>query len=167
VRRSRRGRRAGLPISALVTENADWHALFWTAAVLGAVVFVLVLLVVPVSVLRTAGRFDYAGALGLALGLLGILLAISRGDAWGWGSAATLGCGLGGLAVLLVWGWYELRIAEPLLDLRVAARRPVLLTNIVGRDGLLPSSRPTSPTRNCWSFRRRPGSGSRCWRRAW
>jgi MFS family permease len=32
--------------------------------------------------------------------------------------------------VLLVWGWYELRIREPLLDLRVAARRPVLLTNL-------------------------------------
>jgi MFS family permease len=32
--------------------------------------------------------------------------------------------------VLLVWGWYELRIAEPLLDLRVAARPAVLLTNI-------------------------------------
>lgn len=120
----------GLPVSALVTENADWHALFWTAAVLGAVVFVLVLLIVPVSTLRTAGRFDYVGALGLAVGLLGILLAISRGDAWGWSSPATLGCGLGGIAVLLIWGWYELRIAEPLLDLRVAARRPVLLTNL-------------------------------------
>jgi len=120
----------GLPISALVTENADWHALFWTAAVLGAIVFALVLAVVPVSVLRTAGRFDYVGAVGLAVGLLGILLAISRGDAWGWTSPATLGCGLGGLVVLLVWGWYELRVAEPLLDLRVAARRPVLLTNI-------------------------------------
>ncbi len=120
----------GLPVSALVTENADWHALFWTAAALGAIVFALVLLVVPVSVLRTAGRFDYVGALGLAVGLLGILLAISRGDAWGWASPATLGCGLGGVAVLLVWGWYELRIAEPLLDLRVAARRPVLLTNL-------------------------------------
>ena len=32
--------------------------------------------------------------------------------------------------MLLVWGWYELRITEPLLDLRVAARRPVLLTNL-------------------------------------
>jgi len=120
----------GLPISALVTENADWHALFWTAAALGAIVFVLVLVIVPVSVLRTAGRFDYVGAAGLAVGLLGILLAISRGDAWGWTSPATLGSGLGGILVLLVWGWYELRIAEPLLDLRVAARRPVLLTNI-------------------------------------
>src|SRR5918993_245683 len=71
----------GLPISALVTERSDWHVLFWMAAALGVVVFGLVIWIVPVSVLRTAGRF-------------------------------------------------ELRIAEPLLDLRVAARPAVLLTNI-------------------------------------
>jgi MFS family permease len=81
-------------------------------------------------VLRTAGRFDFVGAAGLAVGLLGVLLAVSRGNEWGWASAPTLACGLGVIVVLLVWGWYELRIAEPLLDLRVAARRPVLLTNI-------------------------------------
>ena len=120
----------GLPISAIVTENADWHVLFWVAAGLGAVVFALVLWIVPVSVLRTAGRFDYVGAVGLAIGLVGVLLAVSRGNEWGWGSAATLGCGLGGIVVLLIWGAYELRIAEPLLDLRVAARPAVLLTNI-------------------------------------
>lgn len=120
----------GLPISALLTERSDWHMLFWVAAGLGAVVFVLVLTIVPVSVLRTAGRFDYPGAFGLAIGLVGILLAISRGNEWGWTSPPVLIAGLGGIAVLLLWGWYELRIAEPLLDLRVAARRPVLLTNI-------------------------------------
>ena len=33
--------------------------------------------------------------------------------------------------MLLVWGWYELRIAEPLLDLRSSPpRRSVLLTNL-------------------------------------
>ncbi|MFH8251232.1 MFS transporter [Microbacterium sp. B2969] len=120
----------GLPISAYITETADWHVLFWVAAGLGVVVFGLVLWIVPVSVLRTAGRFDYVGAAGLTVGLLGILLAISRGNEWGWTSAPTLVLGFGGLVVLLVWGWYELRIASPLLDLRVAARRPVLLTNI-------------------------------------
>lgn len=120
----------GLPISALITQYSDWHVLFWMAAGLGVVVFVLVLWIVPVSVLRTAGRFDYVGAAGLAAGLVGILLAISRGNAWGWTSTAVLGCGIGGLVVLVAWGWYELRVAEPLLDLRVAARRPVLLTNI-------------------------------------
>ncbi|WP_248147193.1 MFS transporter [Microbacterium aoyamense] len=120
----------GLPISAVITERADWHVLFWVAAGLGVVVFALVLWIVPVSVLRTAGRFDYLGAAGLAVGLIGILLAISRGNEWGWASPAVLAFGGGGAVVLLVWGWYELRIDEPLLDLRVAARPAVLLTNI-------------------------------------
>ncbi len=120
----------GLPISALITERADWHLLFWVAAALGAIVFVLVLWIVPVSVLRTAGRFDFVGAAGLAVGLIGILLAVSRGNEWGWGSPATLATGLGGILVLLAWGWFELRVDEPLLDLRVAARPAVLLTNI-------------------------------------
>ncbi|MDT0181650.1 MFS transporter [Microbacterium sp. ARD31] len=120
----------GLPISALITERSDWHLLFWVSAGLGVVVFVLVLWIVPVSVLRTAGRFDFIGAAGLAVGLIGILLAISRGNEWGWTSAPVLACGLGGVAVLLAWGWFELRIPEPLLDLRVAARPAVLLTNI-------------------------------------
>ncbi len=120
----------GLPLSAFIASTADWHMLFWMSAGFGVVTFALVWMIVPVSVLRTAGRFDYAGAIGLSLGLVGILLAISRGDQWGWLSPATLGVGIGGIVVLLIWGWYQLRIAEPLLDLRVAARRPVLLTNI-------------------------------------
>ncbi|WP_203581526.1 MFS transporter [Microbacterium hibisci] len=120
----------GLPISALITERSDWHVLFWVSAGLGVIVFALVLWIVPVSALRTGGRFDYVGTAGLAVGLLGVLLAISRGNEWGWASPAVLVLGLGGLVVLLAWGWYELRIAEPLLDLRVAARRPVLLTNL-------------------------------------
>ena len=120
----------GLPISALITERSDWHFLFWMAAGLGVVVFALVIWIVPVSVLRTAGKFDFVGAAGLAVGLIGILLAISRGNEWGWGSPVILALGLGGLAVLVLWGWFELRIDAPLLDLRVAARPAVLLTNI-------------------------------------
>ncbi len=120
----------GLPISALITQYGDWHGLFWTAAGLGSVVFGLVVWIVPVSVLRTAGRFDFVGAAGLAVGLIGVLIAISRGREWGWTSAPVLACGLGGMLVILAWSWYELRAPNPLVDLRVAARPSVLLTNI-------------------------------------
>ncbi|GAA1679780.1 MFS transporter [Microbacterium lacus] len=120
----------GLPISAIVTQTLDWHMLFWMAAILGTVVFVLVLLVVPVSVLRTGGRFDVIGTIGIAVGLVALMLAISRGNEWGWTSLWTMGLGLGGIVVLVLWGVYELRVEDPLLDLRVASRPSVLLTNI-------------------------------------
>lgn len=120
----------GLPLSAIIAEHLDWHLLFWMSGALGAICFGFILAVVPVSVLRTPGRFDWVGAIGLAVGIVGVLLALSRGNEWGWASPATLGLGLGGLAVLFAWGWYELRDRNPLVDLRVAARRPVLLTNL-------------------------------------
>ncbi|WP_136709810.1 MFS transporter [Agromyces sp. H66] len=120
----------GLPVSALIAENADWHLLFWMAAALGVVLFALVAWLVPVSTLRAPGRFDLPGAIGLAIGLSGLLIAFSQGDSWGWASPATLAFGLGGVAALLGWGWFELRLDDPLVDLRVAARPAVLITNL-------------------------------------
>ena len=122
----------GMPLSAYVAEIGDWHLLFWMSAVLGAICFILVIWFIPPSVLRTEGKFDYVGAFLLAIGLVGLLLGISRGNEWGWLSPMTLATGVGGLLVLVAWGWYETRIDEPLLNLKVAARRPVLLTNLTG-----------------------------------
>ncbi|MEP6480194.1 MAG: MFS transporter, partial [Rhodoglobus sp.] len=120
----------GLPLAATIAQNLDWHFLFWLATLFGCVAIVLVATIIPVSTLRTAGRFDVPGAIGLAVGLVGILLAISKGNEWGWGSPVTLSLLVGGIVVLLLWGVFELRTRDPLIDLRVAARRPVLLTNL-------------------------------------
>jgi MFS family permease len=120
----------GLPVAAVIAQNFDFHYLFWLATALAIVAFVLVIMIVPVSTLRTGGRFDYVGAVGFAIGLVGILLAISKGSTWGWGSPITLVFLIGGVVVLLVWGYIELHTKEALIDLRVAARRPVLLTNL-------------------------------------
>ncbi|MGO2110239.1 MAG: MFS transporter [Pseudoclavibacter sp.] len=120
----------GLPVSAFIVENFDWHYLFWVSALLGVIALVAVVFLVPESVIRTAGRFDFLGVVGLSAGLAGILLAISRGSDWGWLSGTTLGFGIGGVAILLVWGWYQLRTPAPLIDLRVTARPAVLFTNL-------------------------------------
>lgn len=123
------GSSLGLPISAVITTSFDWHLLFWISAALGALAFVLVWRIVPVSTLRTGGRFDLIGALGLTAGLVAILVALSRGNQWGWSSAPVLSLLIGGVGVLLIWGVYETRRPGPLVDLRVSARAPVLLTN--------------------------------------
>ncbi|MET0134954.1 MAG: MFS transporter [Kibdelosporangium sp.] len=120
----------GLPIAAAIAQNADWHMLFWGTAVLSTLIGVLVLLVVPPAKPSRSGSFDFAGAIGLAVGLSCLLLGVTKGTDWGWTDGTILGL-LGGSIVLLgLWGIYELRISDPLIDLRTAARKQVLLTNI-------------------------------------
>ncbi|MFB9249133.1 MFS transporter [Sphaerisporangium melleum] len=120
----------GLPLAAFIAQHADWHMLFWLSAAVGAVALLLVALVVPESPLRSGGRFDVPGAIGLSAGLICLLLAITKGGDWGWGSGPTLGLLAAAVAVLLAWGFMELRVRAPLVDLRTTARRPVLLTNL-------------------------------------
>ncbi|MGX1560169.1 MFS transporter [Streptomyces sp. NPDC055506] len=120
----------GLPTAALIADNFDWHTLFWASAGLGAVALVLVPAIVPESQVRTGGRFDLVGGIGMAAGLVSLLLAISKGADWGWNSGTTLGLFAAAVVVLLVWGWWELRVREPLVDLRTTARRQVLVTNL-------------------------------------
>ncbi|MGW9112590.1 MFS transporter [Microbacterium sp. NPDC055683] len=141
------GGAVGMPLAAYLAQNADWHSLFWLAAGLGVVGFALVVLFVPEDILRSPGRLDIVGAIGLAVGLTGILLFVSRGAEWGWASPAALACVVGGVVVLLVWGVYQLRASDPLLDLRVAARPAVLFTNVaaIGMGFALFSSNVTFP----------------------
>ncbi|WP_244928112.1 MFS transporter [Nocardioides sp. W7] len=123
------GAALGLPIAAAVADNTSWHVLFWGASVLAVIVGVLIYLFVPATPITAVGRFDPIGAVGLGAGLVCLLLGVSKGADWGWGSATTIGLLVGAVVILLAWGWFELRTDDPLVDLRVTARPVVLLTN--------------------------------------
>lgn len=119
----------GLPLSAWIADFWDWHGLFWVSGGAAAVVLTLTLLVVPAAPESVGGRLDLIGALGLAVGLCGTLIAVSKGNDWGWAAPTTLLCGLGGAAVLALWSIHQLGHRQPLVDLRVSARPAVLFTN--------------------------------------
>jgi predicted MFS family arabinose efflux permease len=106
------------------------HALFATTAITSAVLIVAVLIVVPESPLRTGGRFDVTGAVILASVLVGLLLAITKGQDWGWTSLRTLGCVAASLALLALWIPLQLRGSAPLVDLRSTRRKPVALAHV-------------------------------------
>jgi MFS family permease len=120
----------GLPLSGVIYENLGWHAIFWISAGTGTALTAGVWLVVSESSVLTKGRFDYAGAALLSVALTSLLLAISKGGTWGWGSEPVIVLFVVAVAALVVWFPYEMRVGQPLVDLRTSARRPVLLTNI-------------------------------------
>lgn len=120
----------GLPLAAWIAQDYDWHALFWMSAALAAVMAVLSIVVLPHRAPVDDSRLDTVGAIGLAIGVVGILGGISKGSDWGWSSPATLVAIIGGFLTIVAWGFYEIRHPHPLVDLRTTARRPILLTNI-------------------------------------
>lgn len=120
----------GLPVAAAVAQVADWHVLFWMSAGLGLACMALAIVMIPESPVRTPGRFDFVGAVGLSAALILFLVPITKGGTWGWGDPLTLGLLAASAAVFVVWGFIQLRTARPLVDLRVSARPNVLFTNL-------------------------------------
>ncbi|MEV3859089.1 MFS transporter [Streptomyces sp. NPDC050095] len=120
--------------AGLLTQGSDpdYHRVFWLAVVLAVVALAGVLFAVPASRAKTGGRTDWLGALTLALLLVLLLLPISQGHEWGWTSGRTLGAFAGAVVMAVVWVVTERRVAEPMVDMKMFAHRPVLFTNLAG-----------------------------------
>lgn len=120
----------GLPLSAWIAQTWDWHALFFVSTGLAVIVFALTTAVIPATKDTHPARLDLVGVLLLAVGLVSLLVGVSKGSTWGWADSATWIAIVGGVVVLLVFGLFELRHHDPLVDLRTMGRRPVLFTNL-------------------------------------
>ena len=120
----------GLVLSGVIVDHASWRWLFVVGAAGVAVALVLVHRFVPESPVRSTSRIDVPGAILLSVVLATLLLGLSQGESWGWTSPAVLGLFALSAASAVAWVLLELNVDHPLIDIRVLAERPVLLTNI-------------------------------------
>ena len=122
----------GLVSSGLVVEWADdptkalWVPVFTVAVAVSVAYFFL-----PETDDRPGGSIDWAGGTLLGAGLVGVLLALGQGQAWGWTALSTLAWGIGGLAALVAWTVVELRHPEPMVDVRMFAKPQVVVVSAV------------------------------------
>jgi MFS family permease len=140
---------AGLVVGGVLSEW-HWRAVFWVS--------------VPVGVWGTwmgyrtlhdnpAARarkvvIDWWGNVTFGVGLTGLLVAITYGlqphggHTMGWTSPSVLAAGLGGVALLIGFGFIENRVADPMINLRLfkirafAAGQTVNLLAAMSRGGL-------------------------------
>jgi MFS family permease len=122
----------GYPVTGLIAQFLDFRAAYWFGAIAVTGALVMAVLVLPARSTGTSRRFDVVGAGLLSLAVIGVSVALSEGGGWGWASARTLG--VIGASVVLVAAWvpYELRVAEPLVDLRQVRNRSVLTADASG-----------------------------------
>ena len=120
----------GIVLSGLIVDNMSWRFLFIVGAVGIAAALVLVHRFVPESPIKTPSRVDVLGGALLSAGLISLLIALTEGESWGWTSGRIVGLFCASAALLVAWGAAELRVADPMVDMRMMAKRQVLFTNL-------------------------------------
>jgi MFS family permease len=125
-----------LPLGSFVSNAFGWRATYHSAIPVVVAITIAAFLVLRESPYRRPLAFvDYAGAgvLAVALGL--VVLGLSQGPVWGWGSATVLGMLVGGALLLLptalIERYHHRRGREVILDVRLLRRRNVMVTNLV------------------------------------
>jgi MFS family permease len=118
----------GLVIAGPIVSRLDYHWLFWIPLVIIVIAAVCAHLLVPESPVRTKGRVDLKAAALLSAWLVALLLGVSEGPAWGWGSSKVLGLIAAALVLIAAWIRVESKSSQPLIDMKMM-RVPAVWTN--------------------------------------
>jgi EmrB/QacA subfamily drug resistance transporter len=111
------------PITGGFLTQWTWRSIFWINIPVAIVALLLIRRTVPEPEEIHRTKIDYRGAV-LITGAMGlIVLGLQQASVWGWGSVATWGCILVGLGLMALFIAWELRLPEPLLQLRIFRNR--------------------------------------------
>src|SRR4051794_8517991 len=114
------GAAAGPLVGGVLVETTGWQGLFWIDAAIALACVPLTIAKVQESRDPQRSRsIDFAGTVLIALALAPIVLALSKGNDWGWASAATLGCLAVGIGATVGFVLVERRVKAPLVDLKL------------------------------------------------
>ncbi|MEU9065115.1 MFS transporter [Streptomyces sp. NPDC048430] len=118
------GATLGLVGAGLLSEHFDSaQTLLWFPTIAILLCLPIVWFLVPESVTRLRSRIDWFGAVLLSIGLGCGLLALGRGEAWGWSSARVITLAVLAVVALVLFVLAELRITQPLIDIRMVTNR--------------------------------------------
>jgi EmrB/QacA subfamily drug resistance transporter len=114
------GAAVGLLMGGILTDLVSWPWIFIVNVPVGIATLALAARFVPESKVETEHRaFDLLGAATVTGGLVVLVFAIVKAQAYGWGSARTIGLIAAGVALLGVFVAVERRSIAPLVRLGI------------------------------------------------
>jgi EmrB/QacA subfamily drug resistance transporter len=124
------GTSVGPTLGGLITANFSWRWIFYVNVPLGIIGVIATLLVFRGSQARARGRFDPAGALLLAVGLVALTLGLSFGQEWGWGSPALIATLAASVLAFILLVVVEQRLSDPIIDFNLLRNRVFVSANV-------------------------------------
>jgi MFS family permease len=137
----------GLLIGGVLSE-IHWQAIFWVGVPIGVLGTIWSYRSLKELGVRTPGRLDWAGTLTFGIGLTILLTGITYGiqpygdSTTGWLNPWVLGSILAGVLLLVAFCLIELRVPQPMVDIRLFKSASFGMGNLaglmssVGRGGL-------------------------------
>ena len=117
----------GPTLGGWLATDFSWHWLFLVNVPVGIVAVIGGLKLLPDVGHRSRRPFDVGGLVLGSGGLTLAVLGLSEGNAWGWGSPATLLSVFGGLLCVAAFVAHELRTDHPMLEVSLFRQRTFAL----------------------------------------
>ncbi len=120
----------GPVIGGLLVEKLSWHWAFYVNIPVGVLAFIFGFIFLHENREEAPGGFDLLGFALAGVGFGTFMYAVSEGPAHGWGSTDIQITGVVGIALLVAFVFNEIRVREPMMQLRLLGDRLFRTTNI-------------------------------------
>ncbi len=122
---------SGPVLGGYLVEFQSWRWIFWINVPVGILGLLAAGLFLREEKQEKPGRFDVQGFLLSASGLAALLYSLAEAGSHGFGDTRVLLFGLAGMALLISFAAVELRVDEPMIDVRLLGNKLFRATNIV------------------------------------
>ena len=117
------GGAVGLLLGGLLTEYLSWRWTLYVNVVLAVIAGAGAVRLLPADRRDPGVRIDWPGTVLVAGGLVAVVYGLSEADTAGWGAPATIALLVAGVVLLAAFVLVEMRVAYPLLPLRIVLSR--------------------------------------------